>query len=758
MGSSRPNPSAFSALVCCLLLVLGGRVQAQEENMLCGWPESELQDGMPKTVIALRSATTVPVPEEALARLRAWIHTCSVHEGAQAVYLLKRFAGSHGNDPAIGTLYGVALAHGPEVQVVGAFGVTLRSAHKFSNAEKEAGRLFADIVSRSGSTVAANELATLALSTRAPKSLDMARTTLASLVQRNDTSASVWDALADVYGALDKQKESLAASQRALALHSARAARRSGIAMMLSDPEPSNGAKIYLDGLAHADPDVRELYYEDMALLLTDEETQAWDALQPQEQNKWLLAAWSWRASISSQTVPARLAQHFRRMSYAFEKYRRNAFRGARPTTALWLDPRLSKEPLDDRGLSYVRHGAPDDIVRIALLGNAREGWYYHSLAGGRALLEFNNMSVEGRQILRWGDHFLTEPFHCEGSGFAQVPHNQSPLAYRGSTSRETMALENYLDRINSLDPSLHADGCSNTLAGDSGRFTLRVASGDARRVMGHAIMETETATPWILKPLQALLNTYAFKRAGGTLIAAVGSMPGGKIAPVAAPGEYRMKLFAAIENSGLHDVVRGDTTYEVSRPSALTANDVITMPILLYGRPSATSTVRFSIRNVADTLQGQVLTVTREINAFGGNGLSLSDIVVGATRDGSWLPGTTAPLPLPGHRMDEGSTFRVFYEMYGLQDGQAVHVTMRILPGKAANTFAAIAELVKKRQALTIEFDDRVALGPNGAAAVQRDISADLQPGAYSLEVTVETAGGSVHAVTRTVLTVYGN
>jgi hypothetical protein len=38
----------------------------------------------------------------------------------------------------------------------------------------------------------------------------------------------------------------------------------------------------------------------------------------------------------------------------------------------------------------------------------------------------------------------------------------------------------------------------------------------------------------------------------------------------------------------------------------------------------------------------------------------------------------------------------------------------------------------------------------------VQRDISADLEPGAYHLEVTVETAGG-VRATSRTEISVYG-
>jgi tetratricopeptide (TPR) repeat protein len=751
--------SALLALGIIVGLTRPGWLRAQEDDVLCGWPASQLQDGMPKTVLALKATVGSTIPEEALSRLRAWISTCSVHEGAQAVFQLKRLADANPNDAAIQTLYATALAHGPEVQVEGASGVVLRAGHKTSNSEKEAVRRFSEIVRKTRSETAATELATLALTTRSSKSLEAAESTLAALTLVNDSSGDVWLALADVQDALGEYERALASAKKAVALQNAAADRRVGIEMLMSATPSPAGAQVYLEGLNTSDQDVLDLYYEDLALLLTDDENKAWSALRPEERAKWLKASWEWRASISAQTVASRLAQHFQRMAFAFEHYRRTSFRGARPYTALWLDPHLQKEPLDDRGLAYVRHGGPDDVVRISLEKDFREGWYYRSLAGGRAFLEFNKKGP-GNQV--WGDYFMTEPFRCTDGAHGLVLPRVTPSSVGASGNitmmeqRARLAKEDYNGRVQALDPSLHADECSNTLAGDSGRFVLREPSGEARRIVSHAIMQTETATPRIAKPLQALLNTYAFKRADGTLVAAVGSMPGDRIIPASAPANYTMRLFAAIENASTHDVVRGDTTLEIRRGAPLTRDDLIRMPILLYGKPATTSTVRFGIRNVADTTQGQVLSTVREINAFGGNALALSDIVVGGRSDGSWLPGTTAPMPIPGHRLVAGSTFRVYYEMYGVKDGEQVHVTMRIVPGKAANAVAAITELVKKRQAMSIEFNDRAAVGANGAAAVQRDIGADLEPGAYHLEVTVETAGG-VRATSRTEISVYG-
>ena len=743
--SLRVIPILFLTVALCLNPAL---VHAQEDGIVspCGWSEADLQDGLPRSLLALRDRAGSPLPEQVMGRLRSWISKCDAGDGAMAVYEMRRFASARARDMAVQTMFGIILAHGPEVQVIGSSGRLLRPGHKFSNAEKEATRILKTAAAETGWIEPAAALAELALTTRAPATLKAAGAVLPNLLQKNDTSTQLMMALADVDVAVGKEHEAVMPAQRAAGLNSAGGARRLGIARLLSDADPAEGARVYMQTLARADDRVIEEYFEDIALLLTREELAAWNALAPEDRGAWLQKAWEWRASISTQTTPARLAQHFRRLRYAFGAYRRNSFRGARPLSALWLDKKLEMTPLDDRGLTYVRHGAPDEIVKIAQQLDEREGWYYRSLAGGRALLEFNTVSIEGARRVSWGDHFMTEPFRCQGPRMQAITSKQRDY---------TSALGTYLGRIDALDPSLHADECSNTIAGDSGKYVARVASGVASGIISNAVMQTESATPPIAKRIQALLNTYAFRRAGRTMVAAVASLSGNGVTRVAEPGNYSLKMFAALENAATHSVTRADTVIEFSRDTPLGRDDVIRVPILLYGQPAASSTVRYSIRNVADSTQGQVVSATRTINRFDDNTLALSDIIIGGVADGAWLPGADAPLPIPGHRLVEGATFRTFYEVYGLKAGEEARIRITIAPGRALNVLNAVRELVDKREAVMVEFAERPERRADGSAQIQRDIVANLAPGSYFLDATVETADGR-RATSRAELTVY--
>jgi hypothetical protein len=690
-------------------------------------------------------------------QLREWFDFCDVKSGLQAIGSARRLSDNSSNDLGAREILGIVLARSPEVQVVGTSGILLRSAHKFSNSEKEAIRILRSVGKGSSWDEAVYEIARLSLWTRSPAALEAAREMLVSASSKPNSSEQVASLQSEVSIALGDLSGGVAAF-RSGRPNTAEGMRQYGIALMLLRPKSPSGAAFYLEGLQAADSVSVERYFEDLSLLLTREEMLSWSNAPVAERARWIRVAWEWRATISAQSIEERLSQHFARLVYAFDHFRRNSFRGARPVTALWLDPNLQLQPLDDRGLTFVRHGAPDEVVGIALAGDAREGWYYRSLAGGRALLEFNNVSKEGRQIIRWGDHFMTEPFRCEG-GFAQMPHEQRLVQPKvlPSELRGQLAKEVYVSRINALDPSLHADDCSNTLAGDSGRFVLRSPNGELRRVVSDAVMQTETAVRTTTKPLSVMLASYAFRRDDRTLIGVLGWVSGKDVTPLAEPGTYSLRVFTALETASTRSISRNDTIVLLTRELPLPDNSVLRFPSILYSTTQSNSTIRFSVRNVADSLQGQVVSLNRGIPSFDKSKLEVSDIIVGEPRSGTWLPLSDAPIPLPGHQVAVHSQFRLYYEVYGPGNDQPMDVSIRIVRAPSRSTLGKLADLIREHNAATISFQEIQTRRGDASVAVVRDIVAELNPGTYVVEITTSSPDKSVSVSRRTELTVVG-
>src|SRR5690606_7765687 len=119
-------------------------------------------------------------------------------------------------------------------------------------------------------------------------------------------------------------------------------------------------------------------------------------------------------------------------------------------------------------------------------------------------------------------------------------------------------------------------------------------------------------------------------------------------------------------------------------------------------------------------------------------SGFMLSDIVIADTVDGPWVRGPVALVPLPAHRVAEQARFRLYYELYGMNPGETVNVQIVIAPVGRSGIFGALRELIDQRRAVAIDFSDTPELD-NGTARVRQDIEPNLEPGEYSLEITVK-------------------
>ena len=750
----------FSTRMRTALLVLTGfllqgaplAAQTPGDSIKCGWDQRDLgSDGVPTvvTTIVQRASPPAIIPSETVARTTGWVHRCSESDHARATWELRRAIERNPKEPALRMLRAVLLAHGPEVQVTGTTGRMLRSTHKLSNSEKEATRLLLAAAKETQWPEAALELASLTIGTRRESGMKDALAAVDAAQRAHPENTALSVARAELLLARGDLNAAYEAASTGVDGGDPRAVRLRGIIMMRRDKKPDAGAREYLAALEAADQGGLLDYYEDLVLLFTDDELEVWRKLPADERKAWLKQSWEWRASIATISVADRLAEHFRRLHLSFEEYTRTAFRGARPLSALWLDNSLQKMPLDDRGLAYVRHGPPDDIVRASGQGLMLQAWYYRALDGGRALLEFDKNDSTGR--VKWGDYFLVEPFRCGDGMRTQETRISQNMAQMNS------ALGLYRDRVNALDASIRADvGCGATIAGDSGGYIPRLVTAYARRTIGRAVMKTETATPRMTRPVDVILNTYAFRRNAAPVVYVHAFARVGTLTYDTTSGgfAYGIKLFAAAENNITRTLSRMDTIITLVRGQPYGPTGYVGLTMKLNATSTDDGTIRVGLRNVRDTAQGQVVSVGREIPAFA-TGFALSDAVIGDTRSTNWLDGRAAPAPLADHRTTVGNMFSVFYEAYGLNDAEPLTVEISLLPEPRRGLAGSIAEMLQKREASTATFTERADLDSDAVLRSTRQIAADMPPGAYFVEVKVTRANGQSQT-TRTHMSIH--
>ncbi len=131
---------------------------------------------------------------------------------------------------------------------------------------------------------------------------------------------------------------------------------------LLALGRPADGYDSWMLGLARTrDSAGRAAYREDVAWIATDVELATFDSLGPMGLADWGEAFWRRRAASAFRSAAERLAEHERRIRFALDEF------------ALWKDERdynkvmpyrSLQETVDDRGVVYVRHGAPSVILK----------------------------------------------------------------------------------------------------------------------------------------------------------------------------------------------------------------------------------------------------------------------------------------------------------------------------------------------------------------------------------------------------------
>ncbi len=153
---------------------------------------------------------------------------------------------------------------------------------------------------------------------------------------------------------------------------------------------PDHGAEAYWRAVAGAWDERFLLEMErDLRPIFSPQETVEWaQVMTDDERAAWVRRFWSMRAARDLVSEGERLTEHYARLRYARENYRRVSEAQVR----LQLDRfiRSNDEVLDDRGLIHVRMGEPDETIPCLAAGELSHSWVYRGEDGSPLVLHLS--------------------------------------------------------------------------------------------------------------------------------------------------------------------------------------------------------------------------------------------------------------------------------------------------------------------------------------------------------------------------------
>jgi hypothetical protein len=258
-----------------------------------------------------------------------------------------------------------------------------------------------------------------------------------------------------------------------------------------------DGAAAWFDGLALAHGAAMAAYRADLAWVAGPDELAAFDSLPAEFRPDWARRFWERRAVADFRSVPERLAEHFARTHFAAREFRltdtERDFNSAMPY-------RSDQDLVDDRGVIWVRHGPPDEVVESGAgegVGCGYVSWVYRhgadaglsvhfrtwfSLAAYRSWRQF----CSGRRDYRlvpggpWIDHhawWMAE----RDSLYNEWAHAVSARRYHvvARLEREIESVE-----LRHLEVAVSTDGDPHRFARNLGALVLAWPLGDPGRLL----------------------------------------------------------------------------------------------------------------------------------------------------------------------------------------------------------------------------------------------------------------------------------
>jgi len=490
----------------------------------------------------------------------------------------------------------------------------------------------------------------------------------------------------------------------------------------------ADGARWYYAGARAArTPEARGAYRDDLSWVASPADLATYDTLTTGERRViWLQRFWDRRDAADARDLGERLAEHYRRWFYVHQNFRLVTRHRHYDITDVY---RTTQREFDDRGLIYLRHGEPDRRAFYDKPGiEPNESWLY---LRGDGDLVFHFVAREHNQ-----DYKLVESL-VDVFGFAG--------GVVAATGTFASVSELYASR-DQFGP-LYARISHGT-----------VAQGTAlaeERQLGQRSIARGTTTDTYPQRFDASLElvTRDFVVGDGTgsgqALHVVFAVPAGRIAsrPAAGGIVYPLHFRLLVSDTSERLVARVDTSRVFRAREPLGGSAYLTGQLAV---PVPPGNYRYRLLvNTPDSAGGDVvLGDSITVERLDGSTVAASDLVLGRRGAGLvWAAAGDTVLLNPLGRFPQGSAAELYYEVYGMERGAAMHTVVRLEKEGGHSFFGAIKGLFGGRRApVALEFD-APADGP--VTRVHRGLDLrDAPRGRYVLSLTI-TAGPRV--ITRT-------
>jgi GWxTD domain-containing protein len=681
-----------------------------------------------------------PVPRagrstRAFKLLQAYLRSGDFHDYHLALHEYESLGDVYPSDSHVVLALGVLYSTGPDLNFPGMNGYRHNSVAAESNADEKAARYLTRAVESNPSQwLAAVALTRLALVSPEPKRVPLAHRVVRLALAAD--SANVTLRLAD-YDLLVREEEFGAALAAAETIHpECPAALHAKAEAHILTLDVERGVNLYFEGLRNAGPEDLHRYFDDIRMIATRRQLEAYLRTPAPARSDWISAFWRRSAATSARTVEDRLVTQIQRAAHADAHFRSVESKISTGKSVGWIADTSHVVPWDIRGVIYTRHGKPveeyyaqdnDQVYRYEY-----SAWVYPDADSTFVVLFVHRMYSAG-------DWLPTGP-SCPGRlgnlGRLRSERQIRDALANGETihSREMFVLLRRYDRR-------FADLARFCTQGGAGGFWSKLT--DLRRKMAFesarrfdALKWTESSRRVFVKPVRILVADYEFRGEDNKPeLAVVMWLPAVDALPAHEEAGSLKMTFAIVDS--INTTLRIDTLVPMANPTDTTA--VIRSSVLWRDIRLRNGTVHVSVRNANDSTQGGTRSRNVAIRADT-SALSLSDIVLAEPdKRGILVRGDHRISPLASNTIGRGEPFRVFYELYGVNEGDLVDTSIRVRPAKSPGL---VAKLLGKTNFRELRYSDRAEIDRKGITVRDVVVGGDLAPGAYIVEVRIKANG----------------
>ena len=520
-----------------------------------------------------------------------------------------------------------------------------------------------------------------------------------------------------------------------------------------------DGGEPWYQGLATADAGALELYRFDLRLVLPDSTGRAFDSLRGTARADMVRRFWQRRDHDELHADGDRLVEHYRRLDVARHRYRLVSTHRRYDIVERYRPPVAE---FDDRGVVYIRQGAPDDRASLEQPGMPyNESWVYHSKDRPDLLMHF--VAREGVTDFRLVESALdilgfANAVRLENSGNIQgtdSPRLQSPV--NGGVPISADSAARFRQRLSDAAMSRSAETILRSRERLNPIYQRMLVSGRGgasglqaeERALGLSGIRFGTTTDnWrrkYLVDLPAQVQVLAVAADSiRSMIKVAYAMPAAAIPPAAraAAPELAPRVRVSVLDRDGTATALVDTLGDPVGAAGIAARDylygIVSVPV-----PPGRQTIRVGLELDRAGVVSERATV--DVPAPAGPALSLSDIVMGARSVPLWwltASGDTAWVN-PVASFHNAEPVNVYYEIGGLERDSTYKVDLVVKPAGGVSFFKRLFGLFGGGGVpLRVQTTVRATASWH---AVQREIGIEkLKPASYVLEVTISSGPGA--------------